>query len=327
MKRLQGGASEAQQQKMVTPATTNSAAYQLYLKGRYFWSLRGDNIPRSIEYFQQAVAADPNFALAYAGLADAYAVAPGYGSITPRQAMRDGEMAAHKAIALDPSSSEAHAAMANVVSNIKPGEGAPEYLRALQLNPNNAAARYLYAFTCLMPQKRFDEALQEFRTALALDPLSPIMNVNYAATLMAAHRYPESLAQFQRAAEIAPSFGPVYLKSTLLYAAWDKVDEGFRAWKQFDPKAVNNGTSRKALGEMMAASILARRQASGYWPASYIASGYAVAGDRERTFEWLNAAVAEQDFQLGEFIRYPVFDDIRSDPRYTAMMQRLGLPQ
>jgi len=327
MKRLQGGASEAQQQKMVTPATTNSAAYQLYLKGRYFWSLRGDNIPRSIEYFQQAVAADPNFALAYAGLADAYAVAPGYGSITPRQAMRDGEMAAHKAIALDPSSSEAHAAMANVVSNIKPGEGAPEYLRALQLNPNNAAARYLYAFTCLMPQKRFDEALQEFRTALALDPLSPIMNVNYAATLMAAHRYPESLAQFQRASEIAPSFGPVHLKGTLLYAAMDKIDDGIREWKLFDPGAVNHGTSRKALGEMIAASLIARRQASGYWPASYIAGGYAIAGDREKTFEWLNLAVAEQDFQLGEFIRYPVFDDIRSDPRYIAMMRRLGLPE
>lgn len=153
-----------------------------------------------------------------------------------------------------------------------------------------------------------------------------MVNVNYAVTFMSAHRYQEALAQFQKAAGIAPSFGPVHMKAAELYAAMGKVDEAIREWKQYDTSASSEGTSQKALGKMMAATWLAKRQA-GYWPASFVASAYAVAGDRQRTFEWLNQALEEQDYQFSELIRYPVFDYIRSDPRYATMMQRVGLPQ
>jgi tetratricopeptide (TPR) repeat protein len=260
-------------------------------------------------------------------LADAYAVAPGFGAMTPQEATRAGDVAASKAIALDSSLPETHAARATLLANeVKLAEAESEFRWALQLDPNDAAAHYMYAFVCLHPQKRFDEALEEFRSALALDPLSPIMNVNYAVTFMSAHRYPEALAQFQKAADIAPSFAPVHLKAAELYAAMGKVDEAIGEWKQYDRNAITGGATQKALGEMMAATWLAKRQV-GYWPASFIASGYAVAGDRQKTFKWLNQALEEGDFQFPELIRYPVFDDIRSDLRYVSMMRRLGLPE
>ena len=317
-----------QQKQMARGGTANSEAYQFYAKGRYYWALRGaDNIKKSIKYFQEAIEADPNYALAQAGLADAYAVAPGFGVMTPQQASHDGESAARRAVALDDSLSEAHAALANILaSEMHLAEAEQEYSRALRLNNNNAAAHYLYGFISLHAQKRYDEALAEFRSALALDPLSPITNVNYAVTLMSAHRYPEALIQFRHAAEVAPSFPPAHWKFAEFYAAQDQVGEAIREWKQYDPNSTAITQSRKALGEMMANSFLATRR-NGYFPASWVASGYAIAGDRGKTFEWLNRAAEEEDFQLPEVIRYPVFDYIRSDPYYSTLMRRIGLPE
>jgi Tfp pilus assembly protein PilF len=244
-----------------------------------------------------------------------------------REARGAGEVAASKAIALDSSLPEAHRVRASQLAHeMKLVEAESEFRRALQLNPKDAVAHYMYAFACLHPQKRFDQALEEFRIALALDPLSPIMNVNYAVTFMSVHQYPEALAQFRKAAGIAPSFEPVHMKAAELHAAMGNVEEAIREWKQFDPKAVSDGTSQKALGEMMAATFLARRRA-GYWPASYIASGYAVAGDRQRTFEWLNQSLEDGDPQFSELIRYPVFDSIRSDVRFAELVRKAGLPQ
>jgi len=210
---------------------------------------------------------------------------------------------------------------------MKLAEAESEFRQALQLNPKDAVAHYMYAFACRHPQKRFDQALEEFRIALALDPLSPIMNVNYAVTFMSAHRYSEALAQFRKAAGIAPSFEAVHMKAAELHAAMSNVGEAIREWKQFEPKAVSDGTSQKALGEMMAAAtFLARRRAS-CWPASYIASGYAVAGDRQRTFEWLNQSLEDGDPQFSEVIRYPVFDSVRSDASFAELVRKVGLPQ
>ncbi len=104
-------------------------------------------------------------------------------------------------------------------------EAEKEFKRALELNPNSAAAHYFYAFTLLVPEKRFDEAFQEFRVALSLDPLSPIMNTNYAATLMDAHRYPEALAAFQKVLQSDPNFPPAHHKLAQLYAAHGRFRE------------------------------------------------------------------------------------------------------
>src|SRR5208283_1826565 len=167
--KLQIKLTGAEQQKMGRAGTTNPEAYRLYLEGRQQWYGRTpEGIKKSIELFNQAIAADPNYALAYAGLADSYNVATGYGVlITPKEAWPLADAASRKALQLDPSLYEAHAARANTLATAwKWAEAENEYRRAIEINPNNASAHYFYAFVCLMPQNRIDQSLEEFRIAL-----------------------------------------------------------------------------------------------------------------------------------------------------------------
>jgi len=194
--RLSGGL----QQQIARGTTSNSEAYQLYLKGRYYWNKRGaDNINTSIDLFKKAVATDPSYALAYAGLADAYSVAPAYTGMASQQANALAMPAASTAVELDPQLAEAHGAMAAaLVAAFKWTEAEREFQRALELAPNDAHLHYFYGFIYLLPIGKPEPALAEFRSALALDPLAPITNANYAFTLSVAHRYEDALQQFRR---------------------------------------------------------------------------------------------------------------------------------
>src|SRR5271166_2275582 len=206
--KLQIHLSGAEQQKLGSAGTSNPEAYRLYLEGRQQWYGRTpEGIKKSITLFQQAIAADPNYALAYAGLADAYNVATGYGVIIqPKQAQALAEVAARKALELDDSLSEAHTAHAMVLSSAyRWTEAEAEFRRAIELNPNSASAHYFYGFIFLMPQNRIDQSLEEFRIALSLDPLAPMTNVNYGLTLLVAHRDPEAIAQISKVLERDPS--------------------------------------------------------------------------------------------------------------------------
>jgi eukaryotic-like serine/threonine-protein kinase len=310
--------------------TNNSQAYRLYLQGRYYWNGRSpEGLKKSIDLFQQAIDADPGYALAYTGLADVYNVASSYEiGITAQQAHRLAEPAARKAIELDDSLPEAHTALAIEFTNRRKWDDAEhEFQSALRLNPNSPAAHYFFAFTLLLPEKRLDQALEQFQTALSLDPLSPIVNVNYAATLMAAHRYPESLAQFQRALELDPNFRPAHLKLSELYAGTGRFADAVSEYKKNASMPGSWTADAKGYGQLVTAELLDQRSKTGYEPESFIASGFAVAGDRKQTFDWLNKAVENEDDQLGSVMRYPMFDGIRSDPRYADIMRRIGLPQ
>ncbi len=175
-----------EQQRLGRAGTTNPEAYRLYLEGRQLWYGRTDEgLKKSIDLFQQAIAADPNYALAYAGLADTYNVAPGYQTgISSRQGSLLADEATRKALELDSSLSEAHAARAMAIATeLKWGEAEPEFRRAIELNPNNATAHYFYAISFLMPENRINQALEEFQTALSLDPLSSIVGSNYGVRL------------------------------------------------------------------------------------------------------------------------------------------------
>ena len=180
-KRLRVQLSGEKQQRLGSAGTTNPEAYRLYLEGRQQWYGRTtEGLKKSIDLFQQAIAADPNYALAYAGLGDTYNVIPSYrAGITSRQAALLADAATRKALELDDSLPEAHLARADFLTcTWKWREAEQEYRRAIELDPNSATAHYLYAFSLLVPEKRFDQALEEFHIALALDPLSPIMNTN-----------------------------------------------------------------------------------------------------------------------------------------------------
>jgi Tfp pilus assembly protein PilF len=286
-----------------------------------------ENLKKSIELFQQAIDADPSYALAYAGLADTYNVVAGYPTgISARQAHPLAETAARKALELDDSLAEAHTAMATVLTNeYKWSDAELEFRRSLQLNPNSAQAHYFYTFTCLLATGRVDATLAEFRKALELDPLSPIMNVNYAAGLMAAHRYDESLAQFRKSLELDPNFPPAHFKLSQLYATTGRFADAISEWQKFMPMPGSWGADAHGYGQLVTAAQLAEQKKTGYWPASFIAYGYAVQGDSVKTFQWLNQATADEDDQLPIAIRYPLFDGIRSDPRYLEVMRRINL--
>jgi len=324
--RLQMHLSDTAQQKLGRAGTSNPEAYRLYLEARQQWYGRTpQGIKKSVELFQRAIVADPNYALAYAGLADTYNVATGYGEIIkPQQAFALADQASRKALELDDTLSEAHNARAITLTNqLKWSEAEGEFRRAIALNPNDSSAHYFYAFLYLMPQNRIEESLQEFHTALSLDPLSPIMNMNYALTLLVARRSADAISHMQKLLERDPSFSPAHFYLSQIY--------------------VSNGRYAEAVGELRQSSLRGRWKApaspdlQGYLklmvdpddpaPPTNIAVTYALAGDRNKAFEYLEKAYAVQDSEIGACIRFPAFDAVKSDPRWAAYMRRLGLPE
>ena len=315
---------EGKEQRLGNAGTSNPEAYRLYLEGRQLWYGRTPaGLKKSIDLFQQAIAADPNYALAYTGLADTYDVAPSYGvGITSRQARLLADEATRKALQLDDSLPEAHTARGMALAMAwRFSEAEPEYRRALELNPNSANAHYFYAVSFLIPEKRLDQALEEFRTALSLDPLSAIVNANYAMTLMEAHRYPEALAQFHKTLDRDPDFGPAHFKLSLLCALTGQGAEAVSEMKKFTH--ASGSWTPDAKGYL--GLTLAQLPKSEWLTA--VALAYAANGDRDKTLQSLEEAYASEDMELTLGIRSPLLDPMRSDPRYAALMQRLGLPQ
>ena len=201
------------------------------------------------------------------------------------------------------------------------GESEQEFKRALELNPNSATIHYFYAISFLIPQKRFDEAIDHFHTALALDPLSPIMNTNYAMLLMEMHRYAESRAQYEKTLERDPNFPPANFKfSDLLAVQGDfaAATEHLRKWSAGIP-----ATTPDVAGYLRMMSTMEPKDE---WLPS-VAGVYVLAGNRDKAFECLERAYAGHNLELVLEIRYPAFEAIRGDPRYADLMRRLNLPE
>ncbi|MGA9527595.1 MAG: protein kinase [Terriglobales bacterium] len=321
--RLRIQLSGNEQQRMASAGTSNPEAYRLYLQGRQLWHGRtADGLKKSIELYQQAIAADPNYALAYAGLADTYNVAPGYPTgIASRQASQMADDATRKALELDDSLSEAHAARGMALaSEFKWSEAEPQFRRAIEQNPNNAIAHYFYAVSFLVPENRLDQALEEYRTALSLDPLSTIIGANYAMGLMAAHRYPEAVAQLQKILERDPTSRSGHYKRSQLFATMGRFAEAIRDVEATVPNPVSFSPDAKGYCE-------AAKSMTGSVSTSATALAYSIAGDRDQAFQYLEKAYSDGDNELLLIIRYPGLDPIRSDPRYAGLMRRLGLPE
>jgi TolB-like protein/Tfp pilus assembly protein PilF len=323
-KRLRVQLSGEKQQRLGSAGTTNPEAYRLYLEGRQLWYGRTtEGLKKSIDLFQQAITADPNYALAYAGLGETYDVIPSYrAGITSRQAGLLADAATRKAIELDDSLPEAHVSRADFLTCAwKWREAEQEYRRAIELDPNSAAAHYLYAFSLLVPEKRFDQAFEEFRVALALDPLSPIMNTNYATALMDAHRFPEALAQFHKTIERDPTFGPAHHKLSELLAATGDFTNAVSELKKFAATPGSWNGDAKGFRDLAVTAFNQPEQTT------WAALALSVTGDRNRALDYLEKAVSNQEIEVILCLRYPSFDPIRSDPRYKALVGRLGLPE
>jgi serine/threonine protein kinase/tetratricopeptide (TPR) repeat protein len=327
---LQRHLTGAAQGRLGSAGTTNPEAYRLYLEGRQLWYGRTPSgIKKSIDLFQQAIAADPNYALAYAGLSESYSIAPSYEiGITSRQSFLQGEQSSRKAIELDDALAEGHRARAIALSlGWKFAESEPEFHRALALNPNDAGTHYFYAMTLLLPQNRLDQGLKEFRTALSLDPLSPIVNTNYAAALMIARRYPESLAEFRKELQRDPTFPPAHFKYSQLLATTGDFRNGIDELLKFGPSTPGETLPNPASFTSDAKGYLALTIATQDKKESQasVAVACAIAGDREKAFQYLEKAVDDHEIELVLAYHYPAFDSLRSDPRFAKISQALGL--
>ena len=323
-KRLRSQLSDDKKQRLGSAGTSNPEAYRLYLEGRLLWNGRTpDGLKNSIDLFKEAIAADPNYALAYMGLGDTYNVIPSYrAGVGSRQAQALADEATRKALELDGSLPEAHAARGNALTFAwRWAEAEQEFRRAIELNPNSAGAHYFYAFTLLVPEKRFDQAFDEIRVALSLDPLAPIMNTNYATMLMDAHRYPEALAQFHKTLERDPTFLPAHHKLAQLYAVTGDFGNALSELQKFAPTP--GSWSPDAKGYRAVALSAFDKPEQNTWAAAALS----VTGEREKALDYLEKALAAREIELVLCIRYPSFDPVRSDPRYAQIMRQVGLPQ
>jgi serine/threonine protein kinase/TolB-like protein len=321
--KLQVHLTGTEKEKLGRAGTSNAEAYRLYLEGRQLWYGRTpEGIKKSVELFQRAIVADPNYALAYAGLSDAYCVATGYGVlIQPKQAYALADEASRKALELDDALPEAHTARAMVLANQwKWNDTEREFRRAIELNPNDATAHYFYAFIFLMPQNRIEESLEEFRKALSLDPLSGIVSVNYGLTLFVAHRTPEAIAQMQKVLERDPAFAPANYYLSQVYASTGRYAEAVSEIRKIGPTSIPGSFSGDAQGYLK----LSLDPKMG--TPTLVAEIYALMGNRGKTFEYLEKAYAEQDTELMACIRFPAFDSLRGDARFKDLMLRLALP-
>ena len=324
-KRMQIHVTGDEREKMGSAGTSNSDAYRLYLEGQQqLYGRTKPGILKSVALFRQAVAADPKYSLAWAGLSTSYVVASGYGRlIPPDQAQPLADEASKKAVELDDSSSEAHVARGNALGiQWKWGEAEKEFRRAIELNPNNANAHYFYAFNYLMPTNHIEEALEQFRLALALDPLAGIVRTNYALTLMVAGKYPESREQFDQILQRDPAFGPAHFYLSQVQATqgqWaDAINTMISGPGSPFPNRSFNADAQGYVQLMEAGS-------NGRLPAN-VAVAYSLAGNRDKAFEFLEKAYADRDDELTAVIRFPAFNHLKSDPRWPALLHKLSLP-
>lgn len=315
------------QQVVATAGTNNAEAYQLYLEGRQELYRRSpEGIRKSIALFERATKVDPNYALAFTGLAQAYSVSTGYGVVVqPAQAYAAADAASRKAVELDDKSSEAHTARGLALADLlKWDESEKEFQRALALNPNDPSAHYFYGFAYLLPHKRLEESLTHMRAALTLDPLSPVVNMNYGVALYSARQTQEATSQLRKLTEREPAFkgGHYYLSQVLSGEA--HYAEAIAEFRKLDPP----GPLRAEYGPDKRGylQVLLDSSRDVVAPTNF-AAAYLATGDREKAIAELQRAYSEQDTEFVSCIRFPAFDTIRDDSRYKNIMKKLGLPE
>lgn len=319
--------------------TENNEAYQLYLKGRFYWEKRsGSGLAKAIEYLDQSIKKDPTFALAYAGLADCYVVPAN--QIAPNEAMPKAKAAAQRALELDETLAEAHTALARVFAAYEWNwpEAEKEFKRAIELNPRYPTAHQWYG-GYLDTMGRHDESISERRLALQLDPLSLILNFELAQAFYYARDYDGAVIQYKKTLEMEPNFPPAYQFLPVAYEQKGDVDQAiamFLSSPKTNPVGGESSFSRAGLAhayalkgqKQEALNILKELESDSsqtYIPATSIALVYAGLGDNDRTFEWLEKAYQEHAFQLQWLNIEPRWDGLRSDLRFGEILRRIRL--
>lgn len=330
-----------EQRNLQASHSVDPQVHESYLKGRYYFNQRtADALNKSIGYFQQAIDNDPNYALAYCGLADAYALLGFRGGFPSKDALLRAKAAALKAIELDDTLAEPHASIAFIAETYEWdwATAEREYKRALELNPSDARSHHWYA-GYLMYVGRFDEGIAEANRARDLDPLSLPVNNALAGRLLVAGRVTDALKQLQKTLEIDPYFAPAYQTMGWAYLKMGKQREAIQEFQKAlqlsgsDDKdlMLDLGFAYAATGNRQEAqkilSKLKRLHEQGLAPSASIGILYGALGGLDEAFAWMEKAYEERDPEL-TYIKVPGrrFEPLRHDPRFQNLVRRIGLP-
>jgi TolB-like protein/tetratricopeptide (TPR) repeat protein len=317
----------------------NVETYELYLQGRYHWSRwRTEGAEQAIHYFEAAIQKDPKYAPAYAGVAYSYCWLGFFGALPPSEAMPKARQAAEKALSLDDSLAAAHTALAYVKAlyEFDWPVAEREFKRAIELNAGDADAHFGYGIAYLSPQGRLDDAVREMQKARDLDPLSPVQANYLGLAYQFVGRRAEAMAQYKRALDLDPNFveARLHLANSYLdpgkfkdfYAELDRA-EAIWADSRIEPTRAFGLAleGRKA----QALELLHKCENPGpgvFIQSTYIANVYAVLGDKEQMYRWLDKAYADRDGMLVYANKQGCYRPYRSEPRFVALERKLGVP-
>jgi TolB-like protein/Tfp pilus assembly protein PilF len=328
------------QAKVTKVYTADTEAYQLYLKGRFYWNKRTpESLKQAIDFYQQAIDKDANYALAYSGLAETYVLFSAYSVASAKDSMPQAKAAALRALELDETVAEAHTALGSYLNYFEMDRvgSEKEYRRAIELNPNYATAYQWLGSDNLVQRKRFDEAVVALKRAEELDPLSPIISMNLGLILVYARRFDEAIVQLNRTLSLDPNFAyghtvlgwtfhhkgmyseaiAEYRRSTDL--TYDPMGKGFLALSL--EKEGRRAEVAKLLDELKQES--ARR----YVPSYAGALAYIGLNEKEDAFVGLEKEIEERGYWASVYAVAPELDELRDDPRFKAMLKRMNLPE
>ncbi len=311
-------------------------AHEAYLKGRYFWNKRtADGLTKGIDFFQDAIAHEPAYAAAYDGIADCYTMLACRGVLPARETFQRARTAARRALELDGALGEGHASLAHVRLHDWDWDGLDDdFRRALALDPGHAIAYYWYA-EYLMAVGRPDESIAMVQTAHRLDPLSSVLSASRGMILYLARRYEESIAGLRKALEIDPDHFLLHFRLGLVQAQAHDLPAAIAAMQRSVALSGRSTETLTGLAQVLAASgferdmhaVVAELRDQGvdrYVSPYNLARVFAAARDCDRTFEWLERACDERNPDLIELRAEPVFDTVRADPRFPALLRRVA---
>ena len=319
--------------------TANAEAYQLYLRGKFSWNKRtSESLKQAAELYRQAIEKDPNYALAYSGLAETYVLFSSYDVAPADDSMPQAKAAALRALAIDDSLAEAHNALGFYLSNYEwDRDGSEkEYRRAIELKPSYATAHH-WLGADLVNVKRFDDSLLELRRAEELDPLSPIIGTNLGDTLVFARRYDEAIAQYKRTLVLNPNFASAHRGLGWAYGSRGMYPEAIAETRTAIELNIRSSAKgylglwlarsgkREDAGQLL--NELKQESARNYVQPYTFALIYIGLGSKEEALNWLEKQMSGHAETANQYAVAPELDELRSEPRFKAMLKRMNLPE